>query len=123
VRAASLGREALALMRDIGGPYYIAVCLNILAWIAGEAGWGERAARLRGAWAALYESMGGLLSPLELEWIEASTALAQATLGEEAWAAALAAGPCALAGGGGRRGVGRRAHSLRRGEVSKATVP
>jgi predicted ATPase/class 3 adenylate cyclase len=92
VRAESLGREALMLMRDIGGPHYIAACLNVLAWVAGEAGWGERSARLRGAWAALYETMGRLLSPLELEWIEASTALAQATLGEEAGAAAFAAG-------------------------------
>jgi predicted ATPase/class 3 adenylate cyclase len=92
VRAESLGREALMLMRDIGGPYYIAACLNVLAWVAGEAGWGERAARLRGARAALYEMMGRSLSPVELGWIEAAIALAQASLGEEAGAAAYAAG-------------------------------
>jgi predicted ATPase/class 3 adenylate cyclase len=92
VRAESLGRESLTLMRAIGGPYYIAACLNVLAWIAGEAGWGERAARLRGAWVALYDAIGRSLSPVEQGWIDASIALAQASLGEEAGAAAFAAG-------------------------------
>jgi non-specific serine/threonine protein kinase len=92
MQAESLGREALMLMRDVGGPYYLAACLNTLAWIAAEAGQGERAARLRGSWAALYETLGRSLSPVELGWIEASIALAQASLGEEAGAAVFAAG-------------------------------
>ena len=58
---------------------------------AGAAGAGERAARLLGA-AALREMLGVPLPSVDWTEVEQAVAAARATLSEEAWAAAFAAG-------------------------------
>jgi hypothetical protein len=67
------------------------VALEHLASTAGAAGQGTRAARLLGA-AAARETMGAPQPPDEQEDTEAAVAAERAALGEEAWAAAYAAG-------------------------------
>ena len=91
-QAEALGREALALYRDLGDPRRCAVGLEGLAASAGLAGNGERAARLLGASSALREGLGTPAASHEREEVEMMVAEARATLGEERWAAALAAG-------------------------------
>jgi predicted ATPase/transcriptional regulator with XRE-family HTH domain len=88
----ALGREALALYRDLGDPRRCAVGLEGLASSSGMAGQAEHAARLLGAAAALRAAVGAPLPANELADIEQAVAEARAALGEEAWAAAFAAG-------------------------------
>ena len=66
--------------------------LEQLAATAGVAGQGARAARLLGAAAALREALGAPQPPQERTDTEQAVAPARAALGEEAWAAAYAAG-------------------------------
>ena len=91
-QAEALGREALALYRDLGDPRRCAVGLEGLAGTAGMAGQGARAARLLGAAMTLREALGAPQPPHEQEETEQTIAIARSMLGEEAWAAALAAG-------------------------------
>jgi predicted ATPase/class 3 adenylate cyclase len=87
--AESLGCEQLLIWRRLRAPGYVAVALENLALTAAAAGEGaraERTARLLGAAMALREQVG---APLRLP-LAADTA--RAALGEEAWAAAFAAG-------------------------------
>jgi predicted ATPase/class 3 adenylate cyclase len=86
-QAEALLREALALCWALGNPGRCAMVLASLAETAGVAGQGERAARLLGASAALREMIGAPQPPQEQ-----TVAAARAALGEEAWAAAFAAG-------------------------------
>jgi predicted ATPase/class 3 adenylate cyclase len=90
-----LGREALALDWELGDRRRCAEALEMLAATAGMAEpmrQGGRAARLLGAAAALREVLGAPQPPHQRADIEGAVAAAQATLGEEAWAAAFAVG-------------------------------
>ena len=91
-RAKELGREALTLYWELGDTRRCAVGLETLAGTAGMAGLGARAARLLGKAAALREALGTPQPPQEQEDTEQATAAVRATLGEDAWAAAYAAG-------------------------------
>jgi non-specific serine/threonine protein kinase len=92
VQAEELGREALALYWELGDPRRCAVGLEALASTAGMAGYGARAARLLGTAAALRDALGAPLPPHEWADVEQAVSASRARLGEEAWAAALAAG-------------------------------
>jgi hypothetical protein len=92
VQAEALGREGLVLLRDLGNLRGCTEGLELLASIAGTAGQGERAARLLGAAAAQRETLGTPQPPQEQVEVEQAVAAARAALGEEAWAAAYAAG-------------------------------
>ncbi len=91
-RAEALLREALALLWDLGDLRACAGGLEELASTAGGTGQGERAARLLGTATALREVLD---APPPASWqaeVEQAVAEARAALGEEAWAAAFAAG-------------------------------
>ena len=90
--AEALQREALALYQELGDQRGCARGLEELASTAGVAGQGERAARLLGAAAAVRETIGAPQPPQEQTDVEQAVAAARAALGEEAWAAAYAAG-------------------------------
>jgi predicted ATPase len=90
-------REAFTVLRDVverGWPLitYAPYQLVGLAEALAVAGRGERAARLLGAGTALREALGMVLGAFDRADIEAAVAPARAALGEEAWAAAFAAG-------------------------------
>jgi non-specific serine/threonine protein kinase len=91
-QAEALGREALALFWEMGDARRCAEGLEELARTAAAAARGARAARLLGAAAALRETLGAPQPPHERADTERDVAAARAALGEEAWAAALAAG-------------------------------
>jgi hypothetical protein len=57
-QALTLGREGLALVRDVGDLRFCAAALDLLAGTAGMAGQGRRAARLLGAVAAVRTVLG-----------------------------------------------------------------
>jgi predicted ATPase/class 3 adenylate cyclase/Tfp pilus assembly protein PilF len=90
--AEALGREALALDRKLGDLRRCAEDLEHLASTAAVAGQGARTARLLGAAAAVRETLGAPQPPDERADIEQAVAAARAALGEDAWAAAYAAG-------------------------------
>jgi hypothetical protein len=71
---------------------HIAQALENLALTIAATGEGARAAYLLGAAAALRETVGAPPHPRGQAGMERTTASAQAALGEEAWAAAFAAG-------------------------------
>jgi predicted ATPase/transcriptional regulator with XRE-family HTH domain len=92
-RAERLGREQLSAWRRLGVRGYLAARgLENLALISATVGDGARAARLWGAAAALCERMGAPPQLWRRVETEQAVAAARATLGEEAWAAAFAAG-------------------------------
>jgi predicted ATPase/transcriptional regulator with XRE-family HTH domain len=91
-RAETLQREALVLFRDLGDPRHCSEALERLAGTAGAARHGERAARLLGAVAAVRATLGTPQPALERAETDAAVAPARAALGENAWAAAFAAG-------------------------------
>ncbi|HET8907291.1 MAG TPA: tetratricopeptide repeat protein [Ktedonobacterales bacterium] len=97
-QADALGRAGLSISWRAGDRSMIAEGLDGLAQtavalvVAGDIAYGTRAAHLLGATATLRETLGAPdLSP-ERETARAHEASAQAALGEEAWAAAFAAG-------------------------------
>jgi predicted ATPase/class 3 adenylate cyclase/transcriptional regulator with XRE-family HTH domain len=97
-RADALGRAGLTISWRAGDRSMVAEGLDGLAQtavalvVAGDIAYGIRAARLLGATAALRKTLGAPdLSP-EREAARAYRASARAALGEEAWAAAFAAG-------------------------------
>ena len=97
-RADTLGRSGLSISWRAGDRSMIAEGLDGLAQtavalvVAGAIAYGTRAAHLLGATATLRETLGAPdLSP-ERETTRAYEASARAALGEEAWAAAFAAG-------------------------------
>jgi predicted ATPase/class 3 adenylate cyclase len=91
-QAAAQYREALVMFQELGDPRRYAEALEELAATAGAAGQGERAARGLGAAAALRETIGVPLPPDEWADMEEAVAPARAAVGEDAWAAAFAAG-------------------------------
>jgi hypothetical protein len=91
-QAEALGREGLAQSEEIGDLRFCAAGLELLASTVGVAGQGERAARLLGAAAALRETLGAPQPPQEQAEVEQAVAATRAALGEDAWAAAFAAG-------------------------------
>ena len=91
-QAEALGREALALYRELGDPRRCAIGLEGLAGTAGMAGRGAFAARLLGAAAALRAELGTPQPAQEQADTAQAVMAARAALGEEAWAAAFAAG-------------------------------
>jgi non-specific serine/threonine protein kinase len=91
-RATALLEEALLLSRDIGTRELLALGLESLAWVAAASGQSRRAARLCGAAEALREVLGVPLSPAQRTGHDQAVQAMRATLGEEAFAAAWAAG-------------------------------
>jgi len=93
--AEGLGREQLLVWKRVGAPANLARNLEGLALTAaadGEGARAARAARLLGAAAALRERVGAPLRAGRRANMEREAAVAQAALGEAAWAAAFAAG-------------------------------
>jgi predicted ATPase/class 3 adenylate cyclase len=91
-KAERLGREALAHLQAVGSPLRIAWGLHLLAATAAASGRGERAARLLGAGASASEAIGSAMTPLEHAMTVEAVARGRTALGEDAWAAAYAAG-------------------------------
>jgi predicted ATPase len=91
-RAASLYEESLTLYRKVGDKWRSAVCLEGLAGIAHTQGQMEQAARLFGAASALRDRIGHPLSPADRPAYDRDVAAVRKTLGDEAFAAAWAAG-------------------------------
>ncbi len=91
-RAVAYFRECLALVVDNGDPRSIAESLEAVARGVAAAGDAERAARFLGAATATREAIGAPQPPNELAETEALIVPARAALGEDAWAAAFAAG-------------------------------
>jgi predicted ATPase/transcriptional regulator with XRE-family HTH domain len=89
--ARAYAEAALRHIRQHGFVLWAAHCFQVLAWVADRLGEGRRAARLLGASATEAERHGiiGYTAYLEHEAAQAST---RAVLGENAWAAAYAAG-------------------------------
>jgi predicted ATPase len=90
--ALALHRQGLALARTLRDPFRIANTFEYLVNVVGAAGRGEQAARLLGAAAELRERIGAPRPSVEQALNEREVAPARAALGEEAWAAAYAAG-------------------------------
>ena len=85
--------ESLTLCREIGDKMFIVYDLLGLAGVAAEPGEDmRRAAQLAGAAEALRAAIGLTVEPFERGIYERAVAAAQAALGEEAFAAAFAAG-------------------------------
>jgi non-specific serine/threonine protein kinase len=91
-RAASLLGDSLALAAREGSRRASAEHLERLAAVVGLRGHGERAARLFGAAEALREVIAVPISPLDRPHYERYLAAARASTGEDAFAAAWAAG-------------------------------
>jgi tetratricopeptide (TPR) repeat protein len=97
-RAATLLKESLALFRELGDKPGIgtrgglADCLERLARVAVAEGQPERAARLLGAAEALRDALGAPLPPADGAEYQRDVTVIRAGLGEEAFAAAWAAG-------------------------------
>ena len=81
-----LYEESLASARKIGSKLIIAVCLEGMASLAATQGEPARAARLWGAAAALRESMGAPIWPVERTSYERLVAVVRAQLGEALFA-------------------------------------
>jgi hypothetical protein len=82
----------LALARELADPRRIANTLEYLVNVVAAAGHGEQAARLFGTATALREAIGAPRPSVERTLTEQEVATARQALGEEAWAAAFAAG-------------------------------
>jgi tetratricopeptide (TPR) repeat protein len=91
-QAEHLGREQLTMWRQVGVRGFLAGGLEGLAFTAAAGSHSERAARLLGAATALRESMGAPQRAWWREHTKLQVKAAQATLGEERWAAAFEAG-------------------------------
>ena len=90
--ARALMEESLSLRRELGDKWGIAYSLEAFASLAVAEGQPERAARLWGAAEALREAIHAPLPPNEREQYARDLAAVRATLGEEAFSAAWAAG-------------------------------
>jgi hypothetical protein len=91
-RAAILYAQSLTLFHALDDSYGAARCLDGLASVACALNAHGRAARLAGAAAALRESLGTPLPPIDRVVVEHDMARARAQLGDAAFAAAWAAG-------------------------------
>jgi hypothetical protein len=91
-RAAALLEEALQITRNLGARDVGADALEGLAWVASACGQAHRAAQLGGAADALREVLGVSLKPGERASHVQVVRAVRASLGENAFAAAWAAG-------------------------------
>jgi predicted ATPase/DNA-binding CsgD family transcriptional regulator len=91
-RGARLAQEGLALVQELRYPLYLADVVGIAAILAGRLGNHERAARLLGAAEAQRERLGTPVNSFQRSDYERCVARARAGLGEDAFAAAWAAG-------------------------------
>ncbi|MFI5275984.1 MAG: tetratricopeptide repeat protein [Ktedonobacterales bacterium] len=83
---------SLTQQHDLGNRQGIAECFAGLAGVALDSGEAERAARLLGASAALLETIGAPLSPVDQVIVAADIASGRIQLGEAAWEMAWAEG-------------------------------
>jgi ATP/maltotriose-dependent transcriptional regulator MalT len=90
--ALALLRQGLARSRELADPRRIANTLEYLVNVVAAAGQGEQAARLLGTATAVREAIGVPRPSVERAMTEQEVAEARRALGEEAWAAAFAAG-------------------------------
>jgi predicted ATPase/class 3 adenylate cyclase len=90
--AQALYAQSLGICRNLGDQLGIAKNLAGLAGVEGARGQADRAARLFGAAEALRDTLGAPLSPRGRERVEEHSAGVRASLGEEAFVAAWAAG-------------------------------
>jgi len=91
-QAAACFAEGLALSREIGSRYSTAMNLAGMAGVAAARGRPERSARLFGAADALFDALGIIVEPVDRAEYDHNAAVARAQLGEDAFAAAWAAG-------------------------------
>jgi predicted ATPase/DNA-binding CsgD family transcriptional regulator len=91
-RAIRLQQESLLLRREMDDRLRVASCLDVLAWVAHAEGRAASAARWFGAAEAMRERSGAVSSVIWRAEHERNVAAARASLGEEAFAAAWAAG-------------------------------
>src|SRR5205814_1729183 len=91
-RAAARAAESLESLRAGGFRWYLPEALELAAAVAGARSQPERAARLFGAAAALRETTGAELPPVELAAYERHRATARTASGEAAFSAAWDAG-------------------------------
>jgi non-specific serine/threonine protein kinase len=84
--------ESLSVLQDGGDPATIVNCFKNLGAVAAAVGRPEEGARLLGAAEALRERLGFDPPPVERQRIERAAAPARASLPEDAFAAAWAAG-------------------------------
>jgi non-specific serine/threonine protein kinase len=91
-RARTLCAEGLEAVRPTGSIHGVSFMLQILAVSASSEGRPARAARLWGAAAALGETIGTILQPIERRDYGPYIDAARARLGEAAWEAALEEG-------------------------------
>jgi hypothetical protein len=92
LRAQALQTEALRRGWTVGITFRVSLSIVELATIACHTGEFQRAARLMGAGMALFPRLTGNLIEYQRAWFFARVEPARAALGEEAWAAAYAAG-------------------------------
>jgi hypothetical protein len=90
--AAALDRESLALFHRIGDRWGIALALEGLAHLAMLGGRGEQAILLYASAAALRETMGTPLPPIDRAAYEAALAGLRATVGQDAYTRTWATG-------------------------------
>ncbi|HEY7065093.1 MAG TPA: LuxR C-terminal-related transcriptional regulator, partial [Chloroflexota bacterium] len=91
-RATALQQESLAQFRELHTTWGMVDCMDGLAWVANARRRAVPAARLFGAAEALRERIGATPWPIWLAEHERNVAATRARLGEEAFAAAWAAG-------------------------------
>lgn len=91
-RAVALFKESLAVLRQLGEKFFTTRSLEYLAAVLAMSGDHGRAARLFGAGEALREEIGAAVLPFYQVDYDHGVAVAQAQLGEEAFAAAWAQG-------------------------------
>jgi predicted ATPase/transcriptional regulator with XRE-family HTH domain len=91
-RANAAFQESLRLQQGVGRQWEMAAILIGLVAVADGQNQAERAAQLSGAAEALRERMGAPVSPVDRSWYDAAITHARAAIGEEAFAAAWAAG-------------------------------
>jgi predicted ATPase/transcriptional regulator with XRE-family HTH domain len=91
-RAEALCGESARLFAAIGNPLYLPWCVEGLAEVAAVRGDMARAAQLCGARDALWARLGGALPPAHAAGLARTLAAIRTTLGEDACAAARAAG-------------------------------
>jgi tetratricopeptide (TPR) repeat protein len=91
-RATALYEECLTLYRHVGDRWGSAMCVEGLAAVASAQGQPERAVQLFAAAAALREAIGAPLAPADQAGYDRTIAALQATLGDNAFAAAWALG-------------------------------
>jgi predicted ATPase/class 3 adenylate cyclase len=91
-KAKALYREALEGARQSGDPRTVAGVVEGMAMVIAASGDGARAARLIGACAAARDAIGAPYLPNERADLAEALPPTRASLGEEGWAAAFAAG-------------------------------